>query len=145
MSGEEKDKSQAERIVEFSEALMGDIDQTDDCEAEEIYQEFGQGKNPASAIRELAAKAAQKYRLANRAVPLHVQLALDATGPKDLNSMNRLSLKTIVGKVLSPTHTSVHSAMPAYRNRKDLTGEDKRIVEELSSELEEPWEEGNLE
>jgi hypothetical protein len=79
MRGEEKDNNQAERIVEFSEALMGDIDQTDDCEAEEIYQEFGQGKNLASAIMDLAAKAAQKYRLANRAVPLHVQLALDAS------------------------------------------------------------------
>ena len=86
MSKEKKLLDKAEELAEFAEIIMGDMDQTDDYEVEEMYQEFSQGKDPAESIREIASKATQKHRLAGRSVPLHVQLALDATGPKDLNS-----------------------------------------------------------
>jgi hypothetical protein len=146
MSGDEKHKKDAEEeLARLAESLMGDMAETDEYEVEELYQEFSQGKDPAMTIRELASKAAQKHRLANRPAPVHVQSALDATRQGDLNSMKPSVLKTIIDQVLRPTRSAVHSAAPAYRNRKDVTARDIEIVEELSSELEEPWKEGNSE
>lgn len=145
MSGDEKHKKDAEELARLAESLMGDMAETDEYEVEELYQEFSQGKDPAMTVRELASKAAQKHRLANRPVPVHVQSALDATRQGDLNSIKPSVLKTIIDQVLRPTRSAVHSAVPAYRDKKDVTARDREIVEELSSELEEPWEEGNSE
>jgi hypothetical protein len=145
MSGEEKRNKKVEEIAKFAETLMGGIDDIDEYDLEDLYQEFSHGKDPASAVRELALKAAQKHRLANRPVPLHVQLALDATGQAELDSIKPSKLKTIVDQILRPTHAAVHITAPSYRNKKDITPRDKEIVKELSDELEQSWEEGDSE
>jgi hypothetical protein len=141
MSGDQKHKDKAEAIAEFAEVLMGDVSDADEFEVEDLYQEFSRGKDPATAVRELASQAAQTHRLANRTVPLHVQSALDATGQNDIDSIKPSKLKSIVEQVLRPTRSAVHSAVPAFRNKTEITPRDEEIVKELSVELEKTWEE----
>jgi hypothetical protein len=126
---------------EFIDKLFGDVDSLSDEELDILYESMTPGVDAKAAMRELAEKAAAKYRTQNKVPPDHVLACLKATGARTLEGAKTPMLKEIIESLTGPATGPVGELAFSYRNRKGFTEKDKRQVDELAEELNEDWEE----
>src|SRR5258708_7897303 len=123
-------------LIKAIDRLLGDPLQADAREIESLFAEFGEGRNPAQSLYDLATKAAQQYRLSDAAVPAHVADALKSV--KKLlhgEDLDALSAGDVVNKVLNPILGPVREVSYAFRNRRERTSKDSALLEKLSDEV----------
>jgi hypothetical protein len=127
-------------LIKAMERLMGDPLRADTREVEALFAEFGEGKNPAESMHELASEVAQKYRLEGTVVPTHVAEALNFT-KRALSGEATMEMKpeSIIDAVLNPILGPVQQVSFAFRNRKECTAKDRELLEKLSGEVKKDW------
>jgi hypothetical protein len=133
---------QPDHEPDILDKLFGDPADLADDELGMLYSAMEPDADPAAEIRSLAAAAAVRYRLQNKMSPDHIQAALDATREvSTLDNAPTSRLRQIVDSIKAPFTGSVHDPAFAYRNRDGkLHGNDQAIIEGLTDELEEDWE-----
>ena len=74
-------------------------------------------------------------------VPPHVQAAFDATKQDaDLEAAKPSRLKEIIERVTTPFTGPVQDVSYAYRDKTELSGKDRTILDDASKEVQEDWE-----
>jgi hypothetical protein len=136
------DEKEIKALIKAIDQLLGDPLQADARELEILFAEFGEGRNPAQSVFDLAARAAQQYRLEGGAVPTHVAEALESM-KKALHgeSMDAVNTTDVINEALNPIYGAVREVSYAFRNRKERTEKDTELLEELSSEVKRDWSE----
>lgn len=121
--------------------LFGDPAELSNEELDLLYGVIAPGENPGQAVYEAAERAAVKYRLQGKVPPEHVQAALDATRARDrLDQASQPVLKRIIDKLTGPVLGPVDDPAFAYRQTKELSEDDRAILDALSEELGKDWE-----
>ncbi len=125
--------------------LFGDPTSLSDDNLDLLFETVAPGEDPSEAIRRMAENAAVAYRKRNHVPPDHVQAALEAT--RHITSLDQASpslLQQIANKLAGPVLGPVNDPAFSYRNRAgDLNASDHAVIDELTEELKEDWEEGN--
>jgi hypothetical protein len=123
--------------------LFGDPADLSDEDLDLLYDAVAPGEEPPAAIHRIAEEAAVAYRKRNQVPPDHVQAALDATRQiKSLEEASPSKLCQIVDKLKNPIRGPVYDPAYSYRNLSgDLNDTDQAIIDELTEELKEDWEE----
>jgi len=136
------DEKEIRALIKAIDRLLGDPLQADAREVETLFTEFGEGRNPAQSVFDLAFSAAQKYRLEGQSVPAHVTEALHST-KRVLSgeSEHSVSPASIIDAALSPLLGPVQDVSYAFRNRKERTEKDSTLLEKLSGEVKRDWSE----
>ena len=132
------DEKEARALVKAINQLLGEPLQADTRELDALFAEFGEGRNAAQSVFDLASKAAQKYRLEGRSVPAHLAEALDATKRAILESADAVD---VIDDALNPMLGPVEEVSYAFRNRKERTERDTNLLERLSGEVKKDWSE----
>jgi len=136
------DEKEIRSLLKAIDRLLGDPLQADAQEVETLFTEFGEGRNPAQSVFDLASRAAQKYRLEGKRVPPHVEEALRSTkGTLSGESEQSASPAKIIDAALSPLIGPVQDVSYAFRNRKERTEKDSSLLEKLSGEVKRDWSE----
>ena len=134
------DEKESKALVRSIERIMGNPIEADDREIDALFAEFGDGKNPAQSVFDLASRAAQKYRLEGKTVPTHVAEALHFA--KQLlsgESPDAVSPAQVIDNALNPILGPVREVSCAFRNRKERTAKDLDLLEKLSTEVKKDW------
>jgi len=125
--------------------LFGHPASLSDDDLDLLFETVAPGEDPSEAIHRMAEKAAIAYRKRNQVPPDHVQAALDAT--RHITSLDQASpslLQQIANKLAGPVLGPVDDPAFSYRNRTDnLNAIDQAVIDELTKELKEDWEEEN--
>jgi hypothetical protein len=129
-------------LVESIERVLGNPLEADSAEIDALFSEFGDDKNPAKTVFDLAAKAAQNYRLRDQAVPVHVVEALNFTKGV-LSGNNPESAAKVIDALMNPFFGPVQQISYAFRNRTENTKHDEELLEKLSRELQKDRSEDN--
>jgi hypothetical protein len=132
------DEKEIKVLISCVECMLGNPLDADPAEIDALFTEFGDGRNPAQTVFDLASKAAQKYRLAGQTVPVHVAEALDFT-KRALSGTSLESADTLIDALLNPILGPVQEVSYAFRNRKESTQKDEELLEKLSGELKKDW------
>ena len=135
-------EKQIRAIIRAIERLMGNPLEADAREVEALFAEFGEGKDPAQSVFDLASKAAEKYRLEGANVPAHVAEALKST-KRILSGVDTelANPQSVIDAVLNPVLGPVQEVSCAFRNRKERTEKDRELLEKLSGEVKKDWSE----
>jgi len=134
------DEKEIKALVKAIDQLLGDPLRADARELETLFAEFGEGRNPAQSIFDLAARAAQQYRLEGSAVPAHVAEALKSVKKSLLGeSMGALNTVDVINEALNPIYGPVREVSYAFRNRRERTQKDTDLLEKLSGEVKRDW------
>lgn len=136
------EEKEIKALIRAIDQLLGDPLRADAREIESLFAEFGEGRNPVQSVFDLAARAAQQYRLAGAAVPAHVAEALKSL-KKSLHgeTMDALSAVDVISEVLSPISGPVQEVSCSFRNRRERTQKDTDLLEKLSDEVKRDWSE----
>ena len=139
MARDNASKKNAE--AEFLDRIFGDITELGDEELDSLYESVAPGENASAAMRALAEQSAAQYRKAGKVSPVHVDAALQATRKNvSLEGAKAPLLKRIVECLKPPTLGPVGDLSYSYRNRENVTEDDKQALDELAGELNEDWE-----
>lgn len=142
MVEDKKTREQAKRLTEFADRLFGDVADMSKEEVDELYAAIAPTIDPRAQVYEIAAKAAQQYRLRGEDVPPHVQVALNAT--KTITNQNDgklATLREIVAKAMHPTLGPAKELSYSFRGKKELSDSDQNILEDLSEKMRDDWKE----
>lgn len=122
--------------------LFGDPSEMPDEDLNMLFEALFPAADAAAAVYQIAEEAAVEYRTQNRVPPNHVQAALEAAREvKSLDTLEPSKLRQIVDALSSPFKGAVKDPIFAYRNRDgELDEEDKRILDDLTEELQRGWE-----
>ncbi|MGH9326019.1 MAG: hypothetical protein ACRD2B_04940 [Terriglobia bacterium] len=123
-------------------ALFGDPTSSDASELESICEEIDSDSDLVQMAYDLARRAAQQYRLAGKAVPLHVEAAL--TQMKESNTLEGASsskLGEVVDAALKPFRGPTEKLAFNYHRLTDKSEKDERLLEELGDEVKRDWSE----
>jgi len=124
------------------ERLFGELTDLTDEEIDFLYDAFSHEESAAEAVYRIAEAAAVEYRKKNLPVPDHVQAAIQTTRPlSSLNGAKPGVLQKLVEKLDKPVAGPVSDLMYAWRKRTELTEGDRAILDNLTDELQEDWEE----
>lgn len=134
------EEKEIKALIKAIDQLLGDPLTADTTELDTLFAEFGEERNPAQFVADLAAKAAQQHRLSGVAVPSHVAVALKAAN-RSLHSerANEIEAVSVIEGVLSPILGPVQQVSYAFRNRKERTTRDADLLEKLSGEVKRDW------
>jgi hypothetical protein len=127
------------REAEFFERLFGEVTELSDEELDLLYAALAPGESPTETICGLAERAAMEYRKRGKVPPEHVQAALDATRPDACLKGTKPSFRE---KLAAAFTGPVSDPVFGYRHLKEVTANDKAILDSLSGELQEDWDEG---
>ena len=141
MNGNDRTKKQVERIADFLDRLFGETDQMDLEEVDLLYEEVAQGKDPRLILHDLASKAAAQYRLRGDKVPVHVRTVFDATKDSSWSKAGPEALSRHLEALLAPSWKPTKQVSYAFRDKGELSDEDRKILEDASREVQEDWEE----
>ncbi|MGA2328483.1 MAG: hypothetical protein ABSH05_19575 [Bryobacteraceae bacterium] len=134
------ENSPKEPGAEIIDRLFGEITELSDEELDALYRAVTPDEEPSEVIHRLAEEAAVEYRKRQEVPPEHVQAALDATRSQtSLEGVAKSTLKGIVEALKPPALGPVADPSFAFHKQKDLTEQDRRILEEQAKELEEDW------
>jgi hypothetical protein len=133
-------ENEIKALIKAIDRLLGDPLTADATELDSLFAEFGEGRNPAQLVADLAAKAAQRHRLNGTAVPSHVAEALKAA-KRSLRgeSTDEQDTVDVIERVLNPLLGPVQEVSYAFRNRKERTAKDTDLLERLSGEVKRDW------
>jgi hypothetical protein len=132
------DEKEIKALINCVERILGNPLDADPAELDALFAEFGDGRNPAQTVSDLASKAAQKYRLAGQTVPVHITEALNFT-KRALSATGLESTDTLIDALLNPIRGPVQEVSYSFRNRKERTQNDEELLEKLSRELKRDW------
>jgi hypothetical protein len=133
--------SQKNPEAEFLDRIFGDIAELDGEELDILYESVAPGENAAAAMHKVAEQSAAQYRKVGKVPPNHVDAALRATCQNaSLDGAKPPLLKRIVESLNPPALGPVADLSYSYRNRQDVTEDDKQALAELADELNEDWE-----
>jgi hypothetical protein len=134
------DEKQIKTLLKAIDRLLGDPLAADASEVDALFAEFGEERNPAQIVANLAAKAAQQHRLSGAVVPVHLAEALKAArrslGRENADEIDAVG---VIDKVLNPILGPVEQVSYAFRNRKERTAKDSDLLERLSGEVKRDW------
>lgn len=134
------DEKEIKALIKAIDQLLGDPLRADARELDTLFAEFGEGRNPAQSVLNLAAKAAQQYRLEGGAVPTHVAEALKSVKKSLLGeSVDALNTVDVINEALNPISGPVLEVSYAFRNRRGRTEKDTDLLETLSGEVKRDW------
>jgi hypothetical protein len=138
------EEKEIKALIKAIDQLLGDPLTADAAEVDALFAEFGEGRNAAQLVADLAAKAAQQHRLNGVAVPSHVAEALKAA-KRSLRgeSASEIDAAGVIEGVLSPILGPVQQVSYAFRNRKERTARDADLLERLSGEVKKDWSKDN--
>ena len=136
------DEKEIKALIRSIERIMGNPIEADAGEVDALFAEFGDGRTPAQSVFGLASRAAQKYRLEGKTIPIHVAEALNSTRRAlSGESLDPVNTDSVIDAVLKPIVGPVQWVSYAFRNRKERTEKDTNLLEELSSEVKRDWSE----
>jgi hypothetical protein len=133
------DEKEIKALIKAVDQLFGDPLTADAAELDALFAEFGEGKNAGQLVADLAAKAAQEYRLSGAAVPSHLAEALNAAKRSLRGGSDEVDIDGVIEKVLNPILGPVQEVSYAFRNRKERTERDADLLERLSGEVKRDW------
>jgi len=128
-----------EAVVEFLQRLFGEVTELNDEELDLLYSSVAPGQSPTESLYLIAERAATHYRKQGKVPPEHVQAALAATRPQPTPGETKQSF---LEKLAAPFTGPVSDPAFAHRGLKEITAEDRDILERLSDELRQDWKEG---
>jgi len=136
-----KNKSNKREALERQlAALFGDPTTADASEVESLYAEFGSDADLVQMAYEQAAQTAQRYRLAGKAVPPHVQAALaQMKGASTLEGVPSSKLGEIVDWALKPFRGPTDKLAFSHHRLTYKSEKDKRLLKQLADEVKEDW------
>jgi hypothetical protein len=136
-----KNKSKKNEALERQlAALLGDPTTADSSEVESLYEEFGTSADLVQMAYEQAAQTAQRYRLAGKAVPPHVQAALAQTkAANTLEGVPTSKLGEIVDWALKPFRGPTETLAFSHHRLTHNSEKDKRLLKQLADEVKENW------
>ncbi|MGA9768372.1 MAG: hypothetical protein WBV94_04980 [Blastocatellia bacterium] len=137
MSNDENRK-QASQIAGFVKRLYGDVSAMSDEEVNEWHTVVAPDVDAAEKIRNIAVRVARKYRLNNEQVPPQVQGVLNATKP-GVEGASISKLRQVIQQAITPLYGPASQVSYAYRNKKELTDQDLKLLDECSEEVKRDW------
>lgn len=121
-------------------ALMGDPETADGSELDDVADEYGSGADLVGMAYELALRSAQKYRLAGRPVPDHVNAAIaQMKKSTTLEGTPTSKLNEIVESVLKPFKGPTTKLAFNHHRLTEKSEKDEKILDQLADEVKEDW------
>lgn len=121
-------------------ALFGDPATADASEVESLYDEFGSGADLVQMAYERAAQTAQRYRLAGKAAPPHVQAALaQMKAANTLEGASTSMLDEIVDWALKPFRGPTEKLAFSHHRLTHKSAKDKQVLKQLADEVKKDW------
>jgi hypothetical protein len=137
------DEKQIKAFIKAVEQLFGNPLEATQQEIEALDGQFHAETESAEVVLNLAARAAQKYRLAGIEVPAHVAEALKATKRVITGDTNESSgAGEIIDAALKPFPGPVTEVRCNFHNQKVRTRKDRLLLEELANEVKKDWARG---
>jgi len=133
-------EKQIKALIKSIERIMGNPIEADAREVDALFAEFGDGKAPSQSVFDLVSRAAQKYRLEGKTVPIHVTEALNCTR-RGVSGESLETTESVIDSVLNPILGPVQEVSYAFRNRKERTPKDTDLLEKLSGDVKRDWSE----
>jgi hypothetical protein len=135
-------EKQIKALIKSIERIVGNPIEADAREVDALFAEFGDGKARSQSVFDLVSRAAQKYRLEGKAVPIHVTEALNsARRGVSGESLETADTDSVIDSVLNPILGPVQEVSYAFRNRKERTPKDTDLLEKLSGDVKRDWSE----
>lgn len=137
-----KKKKTHETIDRQLAALFGDPLSADTSELEAISEMSAEDTNLVQKLYELAQRAAQQCRLADKPVPPHVAAVLaQLKQTNTLEGSPSSKLSEVVDSVLSPFRGPAKKLAFNYHRLKEKSERDERVLEDLVDEVRRDWNE----
>jgi hypothetical protein len=138
-----KKKGNHEALDHQLGALFGDPASADTSEVEAVCEDVNGSADLVQLAYDLAARAAQQYRLAGKAVPPHVEAALAQMKKSNtLEGASPAKLGEIVDSVMKPFRGPATKLAFNYHRLTDKSEKDERLLEQLGEEVKQDWTEG---